>query len=79
MIEWDGNDLRCGQRFHTEIGQVEVTCPVEALEAPWLNDKTSITLAQGSSTATKQNPFLPKQHKKFKPLYASRIWAIQYC
>ncbi|KAF8734996.1 hypothetical protein AX14_002955 [Amanita brunnescens Koide BX004] len=69
MIEWDGNDLRCGQRFHTEIGQVEVTCPVEALEAPWLNDKTSITLAQGSSTATKQNPFLPKQHKKFKPLH----------
>lgn len=79
MIEWDGNDLRCGQCFHTEIGQVKVTCPVEASEAPWLNDKTGTTLAQGCSTAMKQNQFLPKQHKEFKPLFASRIWVIWSC
>jgi len=69
-VEWDGNDFHSGQCFRTEKGEVAVTRPAEALELPRPSDKAEIALAQGCSTAVKQNPVVTKQHKGFEPLYA---------
>jgi hypothetical protein len=69
-VEWDGNGFHSGQCFRTEKAEVAVTRPAEASELPQPNDKAGIALAQGRSTAVKQNPVATRQHKGFDPLYA---------
>ncbi|KAF8348116.1 P-loop containing nucleoside triphosphate hydrolase protein [Amanita rubescens] len=69
MVDWDGNDFHSGKCFRTEKGEVVVTLPAEASELPRPNDEAGIALAQGRSTAVKQNPVATKQHKGFEPLH----------